>query len=352
MTEPPGKAVAGAPETPAPPAGIGGRLVLAVLLGVVVYGVIVGLRGEAKIRAELAHFAWGGFAAACTLSLGNYALRFLKWEYYLAVLGLSRDGAGARTLTLAESALVFLSGFVLTVTPGKVGEVFKSWVLFEIKGIPIMKTAPIVVAERLTDLVGIIVLITLGASTFKGGVGWAAIGSVVVLSMLLVVLVPPFSRAVLWPWPRLPGPLGRLAATLIPKVDAALGSLRAIARPRHLLIPSLLSICGWALEGVGIALILRGFGNSLPTLSAIFFYATATLAGALVPVPGGLGVTDKILEESMVALGGVPEPVATAAMLLGRLATLWFAVLVGFIALGILRLKFPSLLRGKARSKN
>jgi glycosyltransferase 2 family protein len=229
--------------------------------------------------------------------------------------------------------------------------VFKSWVLFETKGIAIIKTAPIVVAERLTDLVGIIVLITLGGSTFRGGIVWAFIGGSVVLSLLLIVLVPPFSRAMLWPWSRLPGALGRIGGKLVPKVEIALGGLRTISSPRHLLIPSLLSICGWALEGVGIALILRGFGSELPTLSAMFFYATATLAGALVPVPGGLGVTEKILEESMVALGGVPGPIATASMILGRLATLWFAVLVGFIALGILRLKFPSLLRGKPSSE-
>jgi glycosyltransferase 2 family protein len=339
------------PERPAaPPSSLAGRLVIAALLGVVVYGVIVVLRGAESIAAELAHFAWWGFAAACALSLGNYALRFLKWEYYLGVLGLARKPDGTRTLPVGESALVFLSGFVLTVTPGKVGEVFKSLVLSEIRGIPMVKTAPIVVAERLTDLVGIIVLIAFGGSTFRGGIAWAIAGSIVVGSLLAVVLVPAFSRALLWPLSRLPGALGRVGSRIAPKVELALGSLRTISQPRHLLLPSLLSICGWALEGVGVWLILRAFGNGLGTLPAMFFYATATLAGALVPVPGGLGVTEKILEESMVAIGRVPGPVATAAMILGRLATLWFAVLVGFIALGLLRLRYPSLLQGKPKS--
>ncbi len=48
-------------------------------------------------------------------------------------------------------------------------------------------------------------------------------------------------------------------------------------------------------------------------------------------------MTDKLLEEQMARLGGVPAETATAAMLLARFATLWFAVAVGFIALGILR---------------
>ena len=45
----------------------------------------------------------------------------------------------------------------------------------------------------------------------------------------------------------------------------------------------------------------------------------------------------------MGGLGGVSGPVATAAMLLSRLATLWFAVLVGFVAYGTLRARFPQL---------
>ena len=94
---------------------------------------------------------------------------------------------------------------------------------------------------------------------------------------------------------------------------------------------------------MGLWLILKGFGQHTPLALAVFFYATATLAGALIPVPGGLGVTDKLLEEQLARLGGVASTAATAAMLLIRFATLWFAVLVGFAALSILRAKHPGL---------
>jgi uncharacterized membrane protein YbhN (UPF0104 family) len=80
----------------------------------------------------------------------------------------------------------------------------------------------------------------------------------------------------------------------------------------------------------------------------MFFYSTATLAGALVPVPGGLGVTEKLLEEQMARLGGVEAATATAAMILVRFATLWFAVAVGFAALGLLRAKHGAAVLGGA----
>ena len=81
---------------------------------------------------------------------------------------------------------------------------------------------------------------------------------------------------------------------------------------------------------------------------AAFFYATSTLAGALVPVPGGLGITESALKEQLQTLGHVAPATSTAAMMLTRFATLWFAVLVGFIALGLLRARYPRLLAATA----
>lgn len=46
----------------------------------------------------------------------------------------------------------------------------------------------------------------------------------------------------------------------------------------------------------------------------------------------------------MQRLGHVSAAASTAAMILVRLATLWFAVLVGFVALSILRQRYPRLL--------
>jgi uncharacterized membrane protein YbhN (UPF0104 family) len=330
-------------ERAAPPMGgaLGRRLILVTLAGVVLYGVLVVVRGADSIRAELAHFHWSAFVLACALSFVNYGLRFAKWEYYLYVL---RIHTPKRALSYGESFLVFLSGFVLTVTPGKVGEVFKSLVLREFKGIDMVRTAPIIVAERLTDVVGVVLLIAFGSTALPGGLVWATAGTLAVLGLLAFVGIPGLSAGVFALARRIPGRAGSIAARSIPKAEAMLLELRSLTSPRHLVLPSVLSVVGWALEGIGIWILLGGFGVRAPLAPVAFSYATATLAGALIPVPGGLGVTEKVLEETMVAVGGVPGPIATATMLLGRLATLWFAVVVGFVALAVLRARNPGLL--------
>lgn len=307
------------------------RVIRVMLLAVVLYGAFVAYRGVDTVGARLATFAFSSFFLACGLSFLNYSLRFLKWEYYLAVLGI-------RGVPKGESFLTFLSGFVLTVTPGKVGEVFKSLVLYQTRGVPVERTAPIVVAERVTDLIAVILLITVGSASFPGGAVWASAGALAVLVLLVFVSSERLSTAVL---KRLEG--FRVGARIAPKVAQALGSLRELTTPARLVYPTLLSICAWGLEGLGLWVILRGFGERPDVTPVLFFYSTATLAGALVPVPGGLGVTESLLEQQMQHLGGIDQASATSAMLLARFATLWFGVAVGFLALGILRAWHPGL---------
>jgi glycosyltransferase 2 family protein len=310
------------------------KVLWAMLLGVAVYMVAALYSGIGKISASLAHYQVYTFVVACLLAFGNYCLRFLKWEFYLSRLGI-------KGVAKWDSFLTFFSGFVLTVTPGKVGEVFKSYILNETHDVPMTKTAPIVVAERATDVIGIVVLIVFGAAFgFGGGLVWAGIGAGLVLGLLVVVANRKLSLAMIGFVARLPGKLGAIA----PKLEAAYDSLATMLKPRNLFVPSLLSAAAWMLECLALWVILGGFGETTSVPLATFFYATSTLAGAIVPVPGGLGVTESALMGQMTTMGHVDTSTATAAMILVRFATLWFAVVVGFVALSAMKRRHPGLL--------
>lgn len=304
---------------------------MALLIGVVLYAAAIAYTGYRRIESSLASFEWYAFAAAIGLASTNYGLRFLKWQYYLGRLSV-------RGVAPLDSLLIFLSGFVLTVTPGKVGEVFKSAVLRQTHGVPVARTAPIVIAERITDVIAVIVLIVLGSAGFSGGLTWALTGTAVVLVGLVVILWDRPANALLAAMDRRPA-----LARFVPKLKEALQSLRIVASPAALLWPIMLSIVGWGCEGVGLYTLLHGFGTPAPLPLSVFFYATASLAGAIIPVPGGLGVVEAMIQEQLVHLGHVPAGPATASMILVRFATLWWAVVVGFVSLGILRGKYPSL---------
>jgi glycosyltransferase 2 family protein len=316
------------------------RILVAMLLGVCVYGAFVVYSGLGKIGDSLATFHVSAFGIACALAFGNYVLRFFKWEFYLARL----DIRGVKKI---DSFLTFLSGFVLTVTPGKVGEVFKSFILFETYGVPMTKTAPIIVAERATDVLGIVVLIVFGSLGFTGGLLWAGIGTGLVLALLVVVANRKLSLSMIQLVSRLPGRFGQMA----PKLEAAYENLATMLKLKNLLFPSVLSAAAWMLECLSLWVILGGFGETTSISLSTFFYSTSTLVGAIVPVPGGLGVTESALMGQLTQLGGVAESNATAAMILVRFATLWFAVVVGFVALSWMKRRHHGLLSKGAPDK-
>ena len=89
-----------------------------------------------------------------------------------------------------------------------------------------------------------------------------------------------------------------------------------------------------ACSATGGVVCLNGIGIFLGL--AVVIYAGTTIAGALSFLPGGLGVTEGAMTLALVeGAAHFDRASAVAATLLTRLATLWFAVVlgIGFLAL-------------------
>jgi len=253
------------------------------------------------------------------LSLGNYVFRFIKWEYFLRLLGIR--------LRLVDSGAVFLGGFAFSISPGKLGEVFKSVLLKQINGAPLASTAPIVFAERYTDLGGLLILAALGVYGSGGG-GMALLAGLLLLVMLFALVSSRRLEILLL---SLIGRLGPLARFREP-MGRALDSARMLLKLRNLPFLLLLSALAWFWECWAMVFALEAFGVELPLTDAVYIYALATLAGALAFLPGGLGVTEGGMVMMLIARG-VQKSSAAAGTILVRLTTLWFAVLIGILAL-------------------
>lgn len=98
-----------------------------------------------------------------------------------------------------------------------------------------------------------------------------------------------------------------------------------------------LGVLSWGLEGLSLYLIARdiGIGIGVSLAAGIGIYAIAVLAGALSFLPGGLGSTEAVMGVLLVVFGS-DGPSAVAITLLCRIATLWFAVALGGLAVGLL----------------
>ncbi|MCA9582297.1 MAG: flippase-like domain-containing protein, partial [Myxococcales bacterium] len=241
MTAPPGPAAQAAPNR------LVRNVIIASILGALVFAALSAYGDVDALRTRLGEFQVGAFLIALALVTGNIALRFGRWELYLRYLGLR--------VSVLESVLVFLSGFVMSVTPAKLGEVLKSVLLWESHRVPIERSAPIVLAERFTDLIALLLIMAVGATRFSFGLPLALGGFLLCGFILTVCLWERLGVALL-------GTIGRVPRLrgLAARLQAAYAALRSLCLPGPLLAATALALLGWSLEVVAAVQIVQGFG--------------------------------------------------------------------------------------------
>lgn len=310
------------------------RLLAVVVAGVAVFAAVTVYGDVRELGDRLGRFEWWTFAAAIALAMVNYAIRYVRWSLYLS--------RRAIEVPRATSALIFVSGFALSITPGKVGELVKSYLLRAAVGTPVATSAPIIVAERLTDLVALLLIGLVGVALY--GIAGATVlaGGVLVVAGVAVLAWPRSAHALIALVTR-PRRLRPLRERLL----EAYGGLRALVRPWPLAWGTAFGVVAWLAECAGFALIVSGFaGTSVPFGLAMLIYASTTVAGALSFLPGGLLVTEAGMTLLLVSSArGVDQATAAAATILTRLATLWFAVVLGLVAMAVLRRHAPAAAR-------
>jgi uncharacterized protein (TIRG00374 family) len=287
----------------------------------------VSMAGDIReVGSRLAGFAWPAFFAALALAFANYATRFVRWQLYLRRQNVR--------VPLGSSAIVFGAGLSLSITPGKLGELVKSYLLREMHDIPAPRTAPVVVAERVTDLIALLSLAVIGVAAYGVDATLVvAAGSLVLLGLVLLA----WQRPTRWLIDLVTRPekLRRLREPL----HETLAGLSSLCRPAPLAIATVIAIPAWGFECIGFALITDAFPSAHVDLGlATVIYAGTTIAGALSFLPGGLGVTEGAMTLALVTgASKLDTSTALAATLLTRLATLWFAVLIGVVLLAVAR---------------
>ncbi len=298
------------------------KLIPGLLFGLLVFAGLILVGDIRQIGDEVRGFPWLIFPLVLGLTLWNYILRFIKWHYFLGQVGV-------RQLPILESARLFVAGFPLAVTPGKVGETLKGVWLNQLTDIPTARGVSVVLAERISDGLAMLVLSTVGVIAYRRY--WPAFAIVLglLLGVVIISQIRPLSEYLLGIGVRLP-----LVNRFAHSVNEFYEGSSTLFRPWTTFISVSLGTISWLAEGIGFYLILIGFGVApgISTLSiAIFVLSFSTVIGAISALPGGLLATDASIIGMLVLLLDMDANTAAAATLLIRFATLWFGVGLGLI---------------------
>jgi glycosyltransferase 2 family protein len=303
------------------------RFIVGLAFGVLVIVALVVISDGPALYQTLREFQWWLFPLILLLTSLNYVLRFVKWEFYLSVLDV--PGLSKRT-----SLGIFLAGLAMAITPGKVGEILKAFLVREATGTPMTRTAPIPLGERLTDGIAMLLLASVGLLSFQYGWQLLLIAGLGAIALILIVQRRPLVHWIIDQIGRIPK-VSRRTAELHELYDSTF----TLLKNRNLVIATTIGLVSWAFECLAFYLILIGLGlpaNREILVLAFFVLASATILGSLSMLPGGLGAAEASVAGLLLLL--VTNPVMTtetagAATLLIRFATLWFGVIIGIGAL-------------------
>lgn len=266
-----------------------------------------------KLITVVGNFQWIFLFAVFALTVIGYLIRFLKWDFFLKKVGVK--------LKTQDNLFVFFSGLSMIVTPGKMGEVWKGWLIKDMTGEKLSRTVPVVVADRVTDVLGLIILSSAGILYYKDGLYAVLPVSFLMLLFFASVRSRMVSEKITVFFEKRMGKYAENA-------KAMHITFSNLMLPRDIIFMSFIASVAWFFECLGLYVVVLGFGKQIDVLLSLFVFSFASLAGALSMVPGGLGVAEGTIS-GLLQFFGMDAAIAVGVALIVRIGTLWFGAVLG-----------------------
>ncbi|MBI1778632.1 MAG: flippase-like domain-containing protein [Proteobacteria bacterium] len=265
-----------------------------------------------------------GIAAAATATIIAMSLNVARW----LVLWRTELGRGP----IAVQALFYVSGYAMSATPGRAGELIRLWFNRRHFGVSYLRSLPVFVLDRVADTTSVVVC---------GVVGFA------IINQSFEVLLPfgIFSTIALCvlgfprPWlalirglrVRLSGRF-RMGAGLLRVAALTLARTARLYRRPAFMPALLLAIASRVVQCIGLSLVLASAEQDVSLALALTAYSAGSLAGAASFLPAGLGAAELAIIATLAAYG-LPAAPVVASVIVFRVGGFWLATLIGLAAL-------------------
>lgn len=269
-------------------------------------------------------------AAAATVTMIIIGAKIMRWKIILGSIGIR---LAMKEITQPYAASLFISN----ITPGRIGEPVRSYYLKRSLGHPISTTLPTVLLERVLDISTLVVFYTLGLSVLYSVVDRTLVAAAVVVALAIIsviffasnekILRFAFEKAydIFKFVPRIRR-LGKKIEKLPEKFHA--GFMLA-SKSRHIPLLIAVTVAAWLMEFFIIKLSFLSIGVDMSFIMIMSVASIATIVGLVTFLPGNIGsfeATAALLFTQTVP--GIDLATATTGVIIYRLSSLWFALLV------------------------
>ena len=151
------------------------KIILIIISIIILYSIFLLFSDLEKIFDKIYDFKFEFFPIIILLVISSWFCVYLRWNFLLKTFGIK--------IPHKQNFQIFMGGSALGITPGKVGELFKSEFLKEKFNVPRSKSAPLIIAEKFYDIVGAILISSLGIWFFP------ELGYVLIFGVIVLVII-------------------------------------------------------------------------------------------------------------------------------------------------------------------
>jgi uncharacterized protein (TIRG00374 family) len=303
------------------------KVCIIILFAILIY-LFMGIYADyKKLISVIKDFQWIFLFELIFLTTAGYFVRFIKWLYFLRKAGIY--------LNMRENLFVFFSGLSMIITPGKIGEIWKGWLIKDINGEKLSKSVPVVIVDRITDVFGLVMLAMLGIIYFEQGIYLLLIFIFLIIGFVAAIKSQMFSAKII---SILEKKIGKYAEDF--KIMHE--TLVKLMEPSGIIRMSFISAIAWFLECLGLYLVIKGFGQYINVTQSAFIFSFASLAGAISMVPGGLGIAEATIS-GLLQFFGISPTISVAISMVVRFGTLWYGAILGLCVYFVFRGKYNAL---------
>ena len=250
----------------------------------------------------------------------TWGVLFLRWNLLLKNSDID--------IPLKDNFMIFISGFALGVTPGKVGELIKSQLLKNKFNIPRTKTAPLVIVERFYDFFAIAVISLFGILVFEYSIYIFGILTIGITIFLIVTSSEKIFLKFLNKIEKI-----KFLKNFSNELPKSFNVIQKSTRGKIFPLSITLSIIFWFLDSIIAYLTLLSFGIDIIDYFVLMsIYTSSIILGVISFLPLGIGVVEGSLV-GFLSLNGIEFHLATAIVVFIRFFTRWIGVMAGFIGL-------------------
>ena len=250
----------------------------------------------------------------------TWGVLFLRWNLLLKNSDID--------IPLKDNFMIFISGFALGVTPGKVGELIKSQLLKNKFNIPRTKTAPLVIVERFYDFFAIAVISLFGILVFEYSIYIFGILTIGITIFLIVTSSEKIFLKFLNKIEKI-----KFLKNFSNELPKSFNVIQKSTRGKIFPLSITLSVIFWFLDSIIAYLTLLSFGIDIIDYFVLMsIYTSSIILGVISFLPLGIGVVEGSLV-GFLSLNGIEFHLATAIVVFIRFFTRWIGVMAGFIGL-------------------